>query len=255
LSVQPPQAVPVDPAAPVTPPRGVSKLVRRRIWLEPSVRFWWLAGAVMLLVAVGFSVQDLRLWLQELRLIRQGAVVPAMVLVADGIDIKDKKLPPTAITTLRYQFKGKTYDVTGTLAGRKELILTGHPVDLRIDPDQPDVWTYRSEPTSIVAALLGPIIVFPLGLIGLLVALWKRGRLERLWKTGPARLAIVIETRQTALAPMSKLVRVTPQGVGDRRLYTVYVPHTVRQLQHGDLLWMISHPDNATHVAAAVWFE
>lgn len=244
-----------EPPPPTSVPRAITPLVARRLWIEPGVRFWWLSAAVLLVIAGAGAFEQFFTWKEENRLIKQGVTVSAEVIEAGGLSMRDKKTEPDSPVVLKFTFGNHEYQVHGHLAGRRETIITGRPVDIRIDPGNPNIWTYRAEPTPLLAAMLGSLLVFPLVVIGLCVAWWRWSRLKRLWKFGPAQIAIVIQARQSALAPLSKLVRCTPRGVGDKRLYNVFVPRSVRSINHGDLLWLISSPDDARSLAAAVWFE
>ena len=87
-----------------------------------------------------------------------------------------------------------------------------------------------------------------------LVAFIKRSRLARLWKSGEAVPAIALDSRQVALAPRSRAVRLTPADSDDRRVYTVFVP-SASPVSEGDRFWLLVPPDGRGPVAAASWFQ
>jgi hypothetical protein len=229
-------------SAPPAPPREVTAVARRRAWVDPRVRFWWLAAGVLLVIALYFAVTQTVIWSQEAWLIERGVQVEARVDHADGITVRDRLMPPASRVGLSFEWEGEVVEVSGHLAGREEHIRTGAEVPIRVHPENPRIWTYRTEPTPLWRALIGPIILLPVIAAAGLVSWWMQRRLVRIWREGEAFAAVVVESRQTAIAPLSKAVRLAPAEGADKRLISVFVPQRVANPQRGDVLWLIRSP-------------
>ena len=83
----------------------------------------------------------------------RGTVVEANVDHADGITVRDRLMPPGSRVGLSFEWEGEVVEVSGFLAGREEHIRTGAPVQIRVHPDNPRIWTYRTEPTPLWRAI------------------------------------------------------------------------------------------------------
>jgi hypothetical protein len=243
-------------APPPGPPRPLTPRVSRRAWAEPHVRFWWVLTLVLLGIGAYVGGSHWLAWSREVRMIRSGRVVDAEILTAGGLSSRWQQLPPDSIVTLRYEVDGKTYDQTGYLKGRTEFILVHSKVPVRVDPADPNLWTARTVPASLAQELTGALVVLPAFLALAAVSLVLRARTARVWRDGDARRAIVVESRQTALAPRSRLVRCTPADAGDNRVVQVYVPAgAAAGLHAGDELWLLFPPGRRGRPVAAAWFE
>lgn len=238
------------------PPRPLTPHVRRRAWSEPHVRSWWLLTAALLLIGAYVAGREWRVWSREVQLIRSGQVVDAEITSAAGLSSPWQQLPPDSLVTLRYDVDGKRYNQTGYLKGRTEYIRVRSRVPVRIDPSNPDQWTARNEPARLAQQLTGAAVVLPVFLVMGAVSGWQRARLLRLWRDGEAVSAIVVESRQTALAPRSRLLGCTPEHAGDNRVVQVYVPHGSPEaaLAPGEALGLIFPPGGRGRPVAAAWF-
>ena len=246
---------PTGPEVP-SPPRAVTPRVRRRAWAEPHVRFWWVLTLALLAIGVYVGVREWRVWSREVRLIRSGRVVQAEILTAAGLSSRWQQLPPDSVVKIRYEVDGREYEKNGYLKGRKEFIQVRSKVPVRVDAGDPDQWTARTEPASLIEQLTGAVVVLPVFLVLAVVSLWQRARLLRVWRDGEAVGAIVVDSRQTALAPRSRLVRCTPAESGDKRIVQVYVPASAAAgVAPGDELWLLRPPAGRGRPVAAAWFE
>lgn len=244
------------PVAPPAPPRPVTRLVRRRAWTEPRVRFWWMSALAMFLVGAVVCGREVLLWYHEARLIRGGLPVDAEVKIAGGYSSPGKALPPDSVVTIEYTVKGTKYRQDGYLRGRTRHIEVRKTVPIRVDPDDPEDWTGRTEPAVLSRQLLGGVVAFPAFLVLLVIALMKRAAVLGTWRDGEAVAALVVETSTTAIAPRSRAVRCTPADDADNRVADVYVPPgPATSLQPGDALWLIRPPGGRGRAVAAAWFE
>jgi hypothetical protein len=204
--------------------------------------------------------------------------VKARVEQAGGERVGGRAVPPGVSVQLSYDWEGQRRESWGMLEGREppdEVILTKSTIPIRVDPEDPQRWTYRRQPPGIVADLLGAALAFALAPLALLASVALRRGVLRTWRDGEAADAIVVGRHGTALAPGTRAVKCTPAGPqaeeeaegapaqpephhapagGGSRVHTVYVP-----LRHGDaagdLLRVILPPRGKGRPLAAAWFE
>lgn len=250
-----------DAAAPLPPepagaPRPVTGRVRRRAWTEPHVRFWLLLTAALFVICASVAFREVSGWRREVWLIRHGRLVEAEVTSAGGLGSRWQRLPPDSVVTIQYDVDGKKYTQGGYLHGRKDYIQVRGMVPIRVDPADPDVWTARTEPTVLAQQLTGAAVVVPVLGVLVVVTLLRRAKALRTWRDGRPVPALVVESRQTAVAPKSRFVRCTPADRSDNRIVGVYVPQwAARELRPGDALWLVFPPGGRGRPVAASWFD
>ena len=233
------------PPEPPAPPRGLTAAARRRSLLEPRVRFWWLAGLALLAASVYFAATRAMNWVEEVRIVRRGTPVTAVVQrVGQGEVEGQHNLSPSNPVTMLFEFKGKPYYVSGYLEGRQEPISLKDKVSIKIDPADPERWTYRADVPPMTQGLVGAVLVAPFAAGALAVSYLLRGKVLSTLKNGRAVPFVVVDTKQTALAPLSRTVRCTPLEGVDRRLTSVFVPMKLADPRPGDVLWLIHPPNN-----------
>jgi hypothetical protein len=256
-----PNAPPAIPAPAVAdgdlapPPRPLSPRVYRRSWSEPRVRSLWLAALAALLVATYLLASRYWLWRQDARLVRDGLPVQAAVRQTATEPVKGKSQPANSIVTLDYTVDGRAYVAEGVLRGRTEAIVVGNLVPIRVDPANPSRWTGATTVLQLGPRLVPGLIVLPVVLVFALASLVARARFLRLWRDGQAIEALVLESRQTALAPRARAVRCTPADPDDRRVIDVYVPPALAWLAKGDALRVLAPPGHTAPAVAVAWFE
>jgi len=240
---------------PADPPRPLIAKARRRAWNEPHVRFWWVSALVFLLIGLYFCVDRWRGWLAERRLIEGGTRVEANIDEAGGTTSPGKRVPPDSEVVLNFTFKGRSWRVNGLLPGRSAPIEPGTTVPIRIDPDDPHVWTARTRPAPLGHELLGALLILPLFPLLLAVSLVLRARVMSVWRHGQSFAALVVDSRHSALAPWSHAVRCTPRDGRDNRLISVFLPRTSYPPQPGTVVWLVAPPDHPHRSVAAMLFE
>ena len=82
-----------------------------------------------------------------------------------------------------------------------------------------------------------------------------RRRLLRLWRDADAVLFSVVDTRHTALAPLSHTVRCVSAVGRDPTIVTVFLPTRFPRPQPGELLWLIHRPGKPKSAIAASAYE
>ncbi len=245
------------PEGPVAPPREVSGLADRRAWTEPGVRVWWMLAIVILLIVAVYAVDRFWAWHVQNRLIVDGTLVSAKVASAGGLTIENENVAADSAVALTFDWKGKPQQVVGFLEGRPagNYITIGKMVPIRVDPDDPTVWTYRTENTILIHELFVGLIVLPLAPILAGVAIYRRKKVLQTLRHGEAALAVVSERRQTPIAPLSYMVRCSLRDRPDRRIHVVHVPRGGAVLGKGDLLWVLLPPVRNGPMVAMMWFE
>ena len=248
--------VPTAHVAPPPPPREMTKIVRRRAWKQPHVRFWWICAGVLYLIACGLATSALAEWNHERQLIRSGMAIDAVVQQAGEQTIPGRKQPPDTICILQFDWHGKEHVARPrALEGRTHFIAPRDVVRIFVNPNDPDDWTAATQPGPLNSRLVGAGIPLIVALLAMAMSLWLRMRVLRVWRTGQAIEALVVETQHSALAPFSPVVRCTPVEENDRRLFTVYIPARAGRLQQGDSLWLLARGSAASGAHAMAWFQ
>jgi hypothetical protein len=123
-------------------------------------------------------------------------------------------------------------------------------VQIRVDPDDPQHWTYRTDAPPIMHALLASLLVLPFSLAGLIVAFVHRRGVLRTWRTGVAAQYIVEKVGHSSLAPVSWALYCRAADGQTARLVHVFIPRHLGHARPGDVLWLI-HPLNKPRAAVA----
>jgi hypothetical protein len=241
------------PPAPPAAPRALTQKVRRRSLAEPMVRFWWIAGLVLLTLSAYFFVTQMWTWARVLHIVRYGTPVTATITMIGEEETSGRAdISPDNQVTLQYQYGGQSYEVVGYLEGRLETISIKENVPIKVDPDSPDHWTYRTDAPPILHGILASMLVLPFAAIAILVSLMLRRRVLRIWQTGTAAPFVVQTTGQSALAPVSRVVTCKPMEAKTARLVHVFIPRHQADPKPGDVLWLIHPPGKPTAVLAAM---
>ncbi len=241
----------VSPAdAPPAAPRGVDATIIRRAWRDPHSRAWFIAAAVVAVIMLWVLGDQTLRWLTERTLIKQGLVVSALVAEANGIP-RESFQPKDSEATLVFTHEGREYKVAGRLYGRTEPIVVKKNVDIRIDPANPLRWTYRSEPVPLVQELVVGLALLPAAAVLVGIGMWLRRRLISTWRDGNATEALVLETGNSPIAPLSRTVRCVDIHSSERRPINVFVPRG-RRVAKGDVIWLLV-PKSGRPVAAATF--
>jgi hypothetical protein len=220
-------APPTLPAA----PRPLTLAARRRSWAEMPVRVWCVLAIALVAVIVYFTIGRVAAGASERALILNGIPVDAVAVQIAGTINPEARFTRTEALTgkVRYTLPGETEPrtVPGSLSivGTPDAVIhPGDKISLRVDPNDPNNWTDRTEPRSWVVELSVVAILLPLVGVLLLVAFLQRARVLRIWRHGEETAATVVEVRQTALAPLSRLVRFTVNDGSSSRVGSVLVP-------------------------------
>ena len=239
-------------------PRVLSAAVRARAWTEPRVRLWWVLAVGLLALALYVVGRQTFGWLRERGLIANGIVTEALVEQA-GSSTTAVLQQPDSVAVLSFDRPdGSRHQVTGVLPEHMERgigIPVTQTVTIRVDPNDPDLWTDRTTPPSARRQLVTAAVALPL--VGVLVAVGvaKRQRALRAWRDGAASTALVLETRNTPVAPRSRAVRCTPADSSDNSVFRVYLPPGAPPAARGDALWIVRQHPRSSSAYSVGWFD
>ena len=97
-------------------------------------------------------------------------------------------------------------------------------------------------------------MVYVLGalfMLMLMLTVWRRRGVLRVWRDQPLAPAVVVESRHTAIAPASRLVRFTFSDGDDRRVHSTLMPARAGVPAHGEMIWLICPPDKPSRAIVA----
>jgi hypothetical protein len=240
---------PIAPPPPPQAPREITPAVLRQSLREPRVRFWGIVFLFLLIVTTWFITDQIHQYFQEKWLIANGVPVTAVVKDVGGESRPGLKFVPGSTCDLQFTFNGTPEIVTGTL-NETDTVVNGASVQLRVEPDDPSVWTSRTEPESLLHRMVVLVVVLPIAVAIGFATLFLRKRVIAIWREGVAEPYGVVATYHTALAPRSHAVHCAPSIGGDQRVITVYLPGRLPRPQPGDVLWLV-HPKHKPRAAIA----
>jgi hypothetical protein len=197
-------------------------------------------------------------WYKEVRLIRHGKPVTAAVDSVNGKSAKGNSQPGDSPVILRFNWQGQPQAAAGHLAGRPaaQFIIVGEKVDIRVDPNDPALWTSRQQPAPLSGELGVPLaVVAAAGIVG--AASWMlRRRALRSYQFGARAAARVISRFRSALAPRLWMARCVLIDSDDKQIYVVYIPSRFPS-EPGRTVEVILPPRSGglSRPLAAAWFE
>lgn len=233
------------------PPRPVGSLARKRAWIEPGVRFWWIAAILIVVAAIGLAVQGVLNWREENFVIREGVVVEATAFTAGEIRVANRPIPMERPVTLDYEFNGRTYSSRGMLTNVGQVYISGQPFEVRIDPRAPENWSNRQEPTTIVGNLFGAIMALFAGLFTGAISLVAQRLQLQLWSRGQHRTGRVLGHSQSALAPRSVSVRCAVRVGKHEKALSVFVPQKGHVPGENEAIELITNAAGTRAIAVA----
>jgi hypothetical protein len=218
------------------PPRPLTPKARRRAWAEGPVRVWLILSILVAVVTIFFAVEQTLSALQLRKLVDHGTPVTAYV----------DDMSRGSWFQLRYDFNGKTYKTAEMpmMLPREEHLQRQEPVQIRIDPSDPNDWTdrTRAELEPIHRELVASIVLVPLWALTVLMVFVKRRKVLRVWRDAPAMQAMVVETKQSSLAPLSRVVRFTIPGGASTRIWSTMMPARAGLPQKDEMIEIICPP-------------
>jgi hypothetical protein len=233
------------PTAIPAPPRPITRNARRRSWIEGPVRVWLILAILVAVVTIFFATQQTIAALQLRRLIDHGALVHARV----------SDMSRGAWFQLEYELNGVkvTSDQTPMMLKRQEQLQRGQIVRIHVDPEHPRTWTdrERNELEPIHRELVAAVILVPLLALTILMVLIKRRQVLRVWRDAPLVQAIVVETKQSSMSPMSRVVRFTVGSGASSRIWSTLIPVKAGVPAKDEAIDLICPPGNPDRAIVA----
>jgi hypothetical protein len=195
------------------------------------VRIWCVLAVALAGVIVYFTISHVMEGASERELILHGIPVDATLVQIGGssnpqvVSHRGETLEAIARYTLPGEQDARRSPGALSLSNDPTAVIRpGDHLPLRVDPNDPNVWTDRTEPRSWLVELSVALILLPLLGLMLLIASLQRARILRIWQHGDVAEATVIDLRQTAIAPFSRQVRFTLSDGSSLRVCSVLVP-------------------------------
>jgi len=241
---------------PPHPPRALTRRGSRRAWVEPRVRVGWTSAMLLALIGAYFVITEVRQSSEDRWLITNGRKVTAQITEVQGSTKRDRAANPTqkAEFTMVYDLNGQQRRIRGILKEQREMLWPGKTVELYVDPGDSGRWTDRLHAPLREDLFVGMVLLPVVNLV-LILAVVQRIRVLRTWRWGQAMVAVVVETRQMASAPFSRLVRFAMRDLRDKRVFTAVVPVRAAQYQRGDLLWVVARPGRSRGAIVATLYQ
>src|SRR5947207_15315814 len=125
-------------------PRALSARARRRSWAEMSVRVWMILSIIVFLAAIYFTAKQITGAMTTRRLILHGAPVIAHIDAANGVKDIGRQYDRRDRNTAHLTFTGPDRvkrTVQGDLSPQNGMFAIGYTIELRVDPNDPMIWT------------------------------------------------------------------------------------------------------------------
>ena len=236
-----------------SPPRPSTPLARRRAWGDIHVRFWWLSALGVIVVMAYFTVWRITDALRDREIIQHGQVVETTIMSVDGgttlgyAVLRHERVP----VTLRGKLPDDRGEMTfaGSLSVAAGYAKVGQPMTIRVDPNQPERWTDRTEVVPWVQELALTLMFLPVIAALLIGALIVRGKILRVWRDGAAADGEIVELRHYAIAPLSQRVKYKLTGSSERRLFSALWPNRAGKLAVGQRVKLLVGRDNRSILA------
>lgn len=213
------------------PPRPVTRRAARRSWNERTPRVWLILLLLVTATTAFFVVDRVVKASHERRLIQSGRTVFAKLESIESSTVLGRafsRRDPLPVTLLIPPPEGSSDPprrVDGRLTGGIDgMVKIGDDLEIRVDPNDPTRWTDRTQPKPWSTELTVAYGLMPLVCLLGVVALLARTRVLNVWRNGQEAIGTVIDATQSAIAPMSRIVRFVLSDSDDNRVYTVLCP-------------------------------
>jgi hypothetical protein len=207
---------------------------------------------MVLLVLVGIitcyfivtRVQEAR---QDRWLIENGVDVVAKFTVVNG-DPVPKRRPrnePMAVS-IKFKLNGVEHklDIPRLEAKPNAYAVVYEDFKIKVDPNDPTRWTEETQPKPWSQELTVVGFLLPVLVLLAIIVMWKRRGVLKTWASGELVAGSVVETRHTAVAPLSRVVRFTLSDSDDRRIWSTLMPAGAGIPDQGETIWLIVPPNN-----------
>jgi len=132
--------------------------------------------------------------------------------------------------------------------------VVGESIAIKVDPNDPDRFAEAKDlpPWSHEVAVI--IVLIPILMIVIVLVLWKRRGVLRVWRDAPLAEAVIVELRHTPVAPLSNVVRFTRVDGSDKRIWTTLMPSSAGP-RIGQRIWLLCPPENPDRAIVAKLYQ
>jgi hypothetical protein len=226
-------------------PRPITAKARRRSWAEMPVRVWLILTITVAVVTIYFTINRVHEAMQDRWLILHGTDVNAKFTMVNG-DPFPKRRPrnETMQATIEYTINGTTYTPDFSLEAKPgAFAMVGTIFPIKIDPNDPTQWREVTEPKPWAQELTTLGFLVPLLALLLAVTILRRRGMLKVWRDGSLLSGEVVEIRQSAIAPRSRIARFILRDGEDRRVWATLVPTSAGIPAKGETIWLIALPN------------
>lgn len=191
--------------------------------------------------------------LRERDVILNGIPVTAKVTNVENNFVRGKKERNTRglAVALTYQLPGaeqEERDVPGRLPPNiPEQVAIDDELPVRISRTDPRIWTGKKEAETIASSLLVGLALAPIALLLVVAMVLARRRIISIWRDGVDADAVVVDSHQSSIAPLSRVVRFALTDGPDQRVFSTLCPtrHAPQKGEHVVVLHARNNPGRA----------
>lgn len=243
------------------PPRPITPVARARSWNEAPVRVWVILSVIVTGVLIYLATTRVQEGLRDRKLVRTGLEVRAQIVTIDDQNI-DLKRGLTFNRDVGRRIKVNFVAPDGSNRTLEEelppqsgsRVSVGQFIQIRIDPENPNIATTRSEPRPWMLELSVVFMLLPVLGLTVLVVLMRRAGVLKVWRDGVEQVAVVVDGKQSAIAPRSRVLRYTLRDSDDTRVFTLLYPTSAGMPQKDDELLVVAPPSQPDRALAAALY-
>lgn len=225
-------------------PRPVTRRVFWRSWHEEPVQIWWKSALLVAIVMTYVTVVQVRSYLREKDLLEHGVPVKARIIELAGRKLSTGGYKPAREAELPVRLEGtypdgSEFHYEGMLPTAEGFAELGAYLNLRVDPHDPSRWAEIGEARELRHELMALFLLAPVVVVLLAIAQWKRMNVLRIWRDGKIREGVVIDCKQSAMAPRSRICRYSIPDQYERRIFRTLYPAKFGIPREGESMQMI----------------
>lgn len=242
-------------------PRAVTRKVFWRSWAEAPVQIWWKSALLVVVVMAFVTFSQVKGYLHDKHLLETGTAIKAQI-----VELNDRKIAnkgggykPSRDVENYAKLEGKLPDGQqfvwqGMLPKADGFAELGGMLAIRVDPHDLSQWVEQSEQKELWHPFMAVFLLAPIVLVLLAYAQWKRMGVVRVWKEGKVRDGYVVDTKHSAMAPRSRILRYNVPDVFDKRVFRMLYPAKYGAFEEGAILTMLVLPDQPGRAIVADFY-
>ena len=217
------------------------------------VRVWIILTLAVAFVTIYFTITRIQEALDNRWLADHGVQINAIFTSVSGDPLPKRRLRnETMPSTIKFTYGGKQYESELELEPKPGIpAVVGTELPIKIDPNNPSRLMEVAQPPPWSHELAVIAVLIPVLMIVALVVLWKRRGVLKVWRDEPLTEAVVVELRQTPVAPMSRVIRFTIPQSGGGRIWSTLMPAKAGLPSIGQKFQIICPPGNPDRAIVA----